>query len=300
MKPLVIAIFGNTYQEKKSVKILQIINCIRARNFRMIFEREYYEFLTNKLYIPLKEEDTFDGDCFRADFVLSIGGDGTFLKAASHVKEKNIPILGLNMGRLGFLADLDADNLDEMLERLVTGDYHVEERAVLELETEGTKLKLCPFALNEIAILKHDISSMISIRTCINGDYLVTYQSDGLIISTPTGSTAYSLSVGGPIMVPGSGILALSPVAPHSLNIRPIVMRDDVTITLDVASRSGDFLVAIDGQSESCGEKTRLTIRRAPYTIKIIQREDHNFFQTLHEKMMWGADPRVIFHNQTI
>lgn len=298
MKPLVIALFGNTYQEKKSVKILQIINCIRSRQFRMIIEREYYEFLTSKLYIPLKEEDTFEGDQFQADFVLSIGGDGTFLKAASHVKGKNIPILGLNMGRLGFLADLDADNLDETLEKIIEGDYHVEERAVLALETEGTNLKLCPFALNEIAILKHDISSMISIRTCINDDYLVTYQSDGLIISTPTGSTAYSLSVGGPIMVPGSGILALSPVAPHSLNIRPIVMRDDVTITLDIESRSRDFLVAIDGQSESCAEKTRLTIHRAPYTIKIIKRGNHNFFQTLHEKMMWGADPRVIFHDQ--
>lgn len=298
MKPLTIAIFGNTYQEKKSIKILQIINCIRARQFKMIIEREYYDFLTSKLYIPLKKEDTFSGDDFTADFVLSIGGDGTFLKAASHVKGKGIPILGLNMGRLGFLADLDADNLDDMLDKIGNGDYHVEERAVLALETEGTALSLCPFALNEIAVLKHDTSSMISIHTCINGDYLVTYQSDGLIISTPTGSTAYSLSVGGPIMVPGSGILALSPVAPHSLNIRPIVMRDDVTITLDVESRSRDFLVAIDGQSESCTEKTRLTIRRAPYSIKIIKRDDHNFFQTLHEKMMWGADPRVILHGQ--
>lgn len=298
MKPLVIALFGNTYQEKKSVKILQIINSIRARRFQMIIERDYYNFLTSKLYIPLKPEDTFDGDDFQADIVMSIGGDGTFLKAASHVKGKNIPILGLNMGRLGFLADLDIDHLDTMLDHLLEGDYHVEERAVLALETEGQKLELCPFALNEIAILKHDISSMISIRTCINGDYLVTYQSDGLIISTPTGSTAYSLSVGGPIMVPGSGIIALSPVAPHSLNIRPIVMKDDVTITLDVESRSRDFLVAIDGQSESCEEKTKLTIRRAPYTIKIIKRDDHNFFQTLHEKMMWGADPRVVFHEQ--
>lgn len=296
MKPLTIAIFGNTYQEKKSIKILQIINTIRARNLRMIIERDYYNFLTSKLFIPLKEEDTFDGDNFQADIVLSIGGDGTFLKAAGHVKDKNIPILGLNMGRLGFLADLDVEHLDMTLEKIRKGEFHVEERAVLALETEGKKLHLCPFALNEIAILKHDISSMISIRTCINGDYLVTYQSDGLIISTPTGSTAYSLSVGGPIMVPGSGILALSPVAPHSLNIRPIVMRDDVTITLDVESRSRDFLVAIDGQSESCGEKTKLTIRKAPYTIKIIKRDDHNFFQTLHEKMMWGADPRVIFH----
>lgn len=296
MRPLVIALFGNTYQEKKSVKILQIINCIRTKRFLMIIEREYYEFLTSKLYIPLKVENTFDGDNFQADVVLSIGGDGTFLKAASNVKDKNIPILGLNMGRLGFLADLDIEHLDETLDRILAGEYHVEERAVLALETEGKKLHLCPFALNEIAILKHDISSMISIRTCINDDYLVTYQSDGLIISTPTGSTAYSLSVGGPIMVPGSGILALSPVAPHSLNIRPIVMRDDVTITLDVESRSRDFLVAIDGQSESCEEKTRLTIHKAPYTIKIIKRDDHTFFQTLHEKMMWGADPRVVFH----
>jgi NAD+ kinase len=153
-------------------------------------------------------------------------------------------------------------------------------------------LKGYPFGLNEIAVLKRDSSSMITIHTSINGAYLTTYQADGLVIATPTGSTAYSLSIGGPVIVPHSNTIAITPVAPHSLNVRPIVINDDWEITLDVESRSHNFLVAIDGRSETCREGSRLTIRKADYNIKVVKRPNHIFFHTLRDKMMWGADGR--------
>ena len=224
--------------------------------------------------------------------VISMGGDGTFLKAASRVGRKNIPILGINTGRLGFLADISPEEMEETFNEIHENRYEVEERSVLQLKCDNEKLQRDPYALNEIAVLKRDSSSMISIHTAINGAPLTTYQADGLVIATPTGSTAYSLSVGGPIIVPHSKTIAITPVAPHSLNVRPIVIRDDWEITLHVESRNHNFLVAIDGRSEPCQENTELTICRADYTIKVVKRFNHIFFDTLRNKMMWGADVR--------
>ena len=163
----------------------------------------------------------------------------------------------------------------------------------IQIEADGEPIEGNPFALNDIAVLKRDNASMISIRTSIDGEYLVTYQADGLIVSTPTGSTAYSLSNGGPIMVPQSGILCLTPVAPHSLNIRPITIKDDSVITLEVGSRSHNFLVAIDGRSEKLQESTTITIRKAPFSIKVVTRLGQRYYSTLREKLMWGADQRA-------
>ena len=184
------------------------------------------------------------------------------------------------------------EEMEETFDEIQSGRYSVEERSVLQLICDDKHLQDAPYALNEIAVLKRDSSSMISIRTAINGAYLNTYQADGLVIATPTGSTAYSLSVGGPIMVPHSNTVVITPVAPHSLNVRPIVIRDDWEITLDVESRSHNFLVAIDGRSETCKETTQLTIRRADYSVKVVKRFNHIFFDTLRSKMMWGADGR--------
>jgi NAD+ kinase len=242
--------------------------------------------------LEIKDATLFDGDHFEADMVISIGGDGTFLKAAGRVGRKNIPILGINTGRLGFLADVSPEEMEETFNEIHKGQYNVEERSVLQLSSNKKKMEILPYALNDIAILKRDSSSMITIHTSINDAYLATYQADGLIIATPTGSTAYSLSVGGPIIVPHSNTIAITPVAPHSLNIRPIVIRDDWKITLDVESRSHNFLVSIDGSSESFTENDRITINRADYTIKVVKRLNHVFFDTLRSKMMWGIDSR--------
>ena len=287
------AIFGNTYQPKKSVSIQKILASLSEHEADVFMEREFYDFLQNGQQLRIEVTSVFDGNDFDADFVISMGGDGTFLRAASMVGSKETPILGINTGRLGFLADVNAHEIEHIINALYEDDFTLETRAVILVETDGQLLQGYPFALNDVAILKRDSASMISIRANINGQYLNTYQADGLVISTPTGSTAYSLSVGGPIIVPGTKVFSMTAVAPHSLNVRPIVLPDNSVIELGVESRSHNFLVAIDGRSEKCNEGTKITLRRAPYDIKVVKRSDHRYFNTLREKMMWGADQRA-------
>ena len=205
---------------------------------------------------------------------------------------KLTPIIGINMGRLGFLADVLPAEAVDALQAIYADKYSIEDHTTIMVETDGEPFLGNPHALNDIAVLKRDNASMISIRTSVNGEFLVTYQADGLIVATPTGSTAYSLSNGGPIIVPQTGSICLTPVAPHSLNIRPIVLNDDSVVTLNVESRSHNFLIAVDGRSQKLTESTTLTIRNAPFAIRIVKRNDRRYFASLREKMMWGADVR--------
>ncbi|MDR0894821.1 MAG: NAD kinase [Prevotellaceae bacterium] len=286
------AIFGNAYQVQKAAYAERLFCLLAQRHAQVCVSSEYYQFLTTRLKFDMPHVELFDGDDFTADMVISIGGDGTFLKSAARVGRKGIPILGINIGRLGFLADISPEEMEETVNEIYRQHYKVEERSVLQLQCDDVHLMQAPYALNEIAVLKRDSSSMITIHTAINGAHLTTYQADGLIVATPTGSTAYSLSVGGPIIVPHSKTISITPVAPHSLNVRPIVICDDWEITLDVESRSHNFLVAIDGGSSTCRETTRLSISRADYSIKVVKRFDHTFFDVLRNKLMWGADVR--------
>lgn len=290
LRTLKVALFGNIYQTKKSVSIQRILTYLHQKGAEVYIESEFYHFLEDNQLLKPEGARLFSGNDFDSDFVISLGGDGTFLKAASRVGEKNIPIIGVNMGRLGFLADVSGHEVELSLDALYRGDYSVEDRAVIQVD--GANFGGYPCALNDVAILKRDNASMISIRATINGQYLTTYQADGLVISTPTGSTAYSLSNGGPIIVPGTRVFSLTAVAPHSLSMRPIVIPDDSEVKLMVESRSHNFLVALDGRSEKCKEDTCLTLRKAPYHIKVVKRAGQTYFQTLREKMMWGADTR--------
>ena len=292
MRPMKFAIFGNTYQAKKSTHVERLLSILDRHRAEVYICREFYQFLTDDLKLQIRQAGVFEGNDFEADMVLSIGGDGTFLKAASRVGSRNIPILGINTGRLGFLADVSPEEMEDTFNDIYSNNYRIEDRSVLQVSCKEQELKGYPFGLNEIAVLKRDSSSMISIHTAINGAYLTTYQADGLVIATPTGSTAYSLSIGGPVIVPHSNTIAITPVAPHSLNVRPIVINDDWEITLDVESRSHNFLIAIDGRSETCREGSKLTIRKADYKIKVVKRQNHIFFNILRNKMMWGADGR--------
>ena len=269
---LVFAIYGNAYKRQAILPFIE-----RA-----------VAYLESHHATPLVEPENIEG----VDYVISMGGDGTFLEAANKVGDREIPILGVNMGRLGFLADVLPSEIETTLDHVLRGDHIIEDHTVIKLETNGETVECNPFALNDIAVLKRDSASMISIRANVNGYFLLNYQADGLIIATPTGSTAYSLSNGGPIIVPQSGSLCITPVAPHSLNIRPIVINDTSVIELEVCSRSHNFLVAVDGRSMKMAEETRLTIRKAPYTIKLIKLKSQRYFSTLHEKLMWGADTR--------
>lgn len=291
-QPMRFALFGNTFQSEKSYHVSHLLDILREKGATISICKDFYAFIQKETKTNLEGLQIFEGGNFTADMALSVGGDGTFLKVANRIGDKGIPILGINTGRLGFLADISPDQMRETFDEIYRGMYLAEPRRMLEVITEPHKLVERPFALNEVAILKRDMSSMISIRAYVNDELLNVYQADGLLVSTPTGSTGYALSVGGPIMVPQTGTICLTPVAPHSLNVRPIVIRDDWEITLDVKSRSHNFLVAIDGRNETCKEGTRITIRRASHHIRVVKRCHHSFFNTLKEKMMWGMDSR--------
>ena len=286
------ALFGNIYQARKSASIQKVLSTIANYGAELYVDMEYYYFLKDNQRLDVNATKVFTGNDFEADFAISMGGDGTFLKTAGRVGRKDIPILGVNMGRLGFLADISPDDIEQCLEALYFDDYALEPRALIQVEADGAPLGEFNCALNDVAVLKRDTASMISVKANINSQYLNTSQADGIIVSTPTGSTAYSLSNGGPIIVPGTKVLAMTAVAPHSLNVRPIVLPDSAVIELEVESRSHHFLVAIDGRSEKCKEGTKITLRRAPYEIKVVKRSGHRYFNSLREKMMWGADLR--------
>lgn len=287
------AIFGNVYQRKKSQAIFKLIAILQRNDAEIYVDRPFYEFITEGQHMDVKVDGIFDGDDFDVDYAISMGGDGTLLKTAARVHSKDTPIIGVNIGRLGFLADVAPSEIEMAISDIYAGNYRVDEHSVIKIETSGKeKLESSPFALNDIAILKRDNASMISIRASINGEYVTTYQADGLIVTTPTGSTAYNLSNGGPIIAPGTGTLCLTAVAPHSLNIRPIVVPDNSVISLKVESRSHSVLVAVDGKSTSLSDGTEVRISKAKHTVRIIRFSDRKYYSTLREKMMWGLDQR--------
>lgn len=292
MRKLNFALFGNVYQTKKSASVQRLISLLTKKKAGLYIDKEFYNYLINKLNLQIIPDGLIGENNFEADLAISMGGDGTFLETARRVGHKKIPILGINTGRLGFLADISPNEIEQTIEDIYNGAYDIENRSVIEVSSNSTTLQGYPFALNDVAVLKRDNSSMITIRVDIDGEYLTTYQADGLIINTPTGSTGYALSVGGPVMVPQSETFGITPVAPHSLNMRPITICDHSEITISVGSRSHNFLVAIDGRSESCKEDVKLTFKKAPYQIRIFKREKNSFFKTLRHKLMWGADLR--------
>lgn len=225
------------------------------------------------------------------DMVISLGGDGTFLRSAEKVGSTGIPIVGINTGHLGFLADVSPDEVDAFLKCIHEGQYEVRSRSVLQAEVVSPNVPSHPrelYALNEVAVTKHDSASMISIQVSVNDEKLTTYHSDGLLVCTPTGSTAYSLSAGGPIIHPQSDVMLLTAVAPHSLNMRPIIISDNKVIELVVDSRSGHFLVAADGQSANFDTGTRIVLRKAPYRVNVVKKTGSTWFSTLRQKMNWG------------
>lgn len=286
------AIFGNKFQAEKSAYIREVLHSIAATGSSIVIEQDFADFLRRHVDISAISFTLAHHDDISADFAVSIGGDGTFLNTARLVGDRDMPIIGINTGHLGFISDILPQDANSFFRELANGNYRVEERSLLTVEADGDNIASSPFALNEIAILKHDNSSMISINTSVDGSYLATYLADGLVISTPTGSTGYSLSVGGPIISPDSKTIVLSPIAAHSLAVRPIILNDNVKIELHVQSRSHNFMLAIDGRSESLYEGTALTIQAAPYKLKIVRRADHSFFDTLRSKLLWGADKR--------
>lgn len=284
-----VAIFGS--RNSKIDKIGRMFDIFHKNEIKIAIQNNFYKYITS-VGIDCKIDEIITNDNFDADIAISVGGDGTFLRTALKIGKKDIPIFGINAGRLGFLADVGTNELEVALQDIIHERYRVEHRSLLHLSTQNKCFYGFNYALNEIAILKQDTASMITIHAIVNGDYLNSYEADGLIIATPTGSTAYSMSVGGPILTPTSSNFVIAPIAPHSLTTRPLVVDDDCEITLDVESRSGSFLISLDGRSEICQVGTRLTISKASHTLNVVKRLNQTFFNTLREKLMWGADSR--------
>ena len=291
-----IALFGQYYQNSTAEIVQKVVTFLESNAITIAFEASFLASLKEKNII-LKEYETYSNyNNLDADFkaLISIGGDGTILKAATFVRDKNIPIIGINAGRLGFLATIQFENIETLLQKLLNNDYAISKRTLLSIETtpEYDNFSELDFALNEVTVARKDTTSMITIVTYLNGEYLTSYWADGLIVSTPTGSTGYSLSCGGPILTPEVKGLVITPIAPHNLTARPLVIPDDTVIKLKVSGREEQYLVSLDSRMVSVNNNAELTISKTPFTIKMVEIAEETFFKTLRNKLLWGEDKR--------
>lgn len=293
IKPKRVALFGKSMQESKVPYVEQVITTLLSLGIEVAVELQYAKLLKEYSLASLVQSlPLFDPAWDFIDLAISIGGDGTFLSTAERLGRRQVPILGINTGRLGFLSDVTPELITAALRQVANGQYTLSIRSVINVEVEDESFDVYPFALNEIAVLKHDNSSLIEVETHVDGQLLTNYLADGLIISTPTGSTGYALSVGGPVLAPESPTFCVAPVAPHSLTMRPVILSDEGVLTLKVKSRTGRFLIALDGRSRSLAAGTTIRVRKANYNVAVVRTGGNDFFHTLRDKMMWGLDQR--------
>ncbi len=291
-----IAIFGQYYQNDTRPIIRDIFVFFNANNVELVVEKSFLATLI-KEEILKKDYQTFtsykDLDA-SFDILVSIGGDGTILRAATFVRDSGIPIIGINAGRLGFLATVQKDNIEVFLKLVIEKKYTISERTLLSIEStpQNEQIAELNFAMNEVTVSRKDTTSMITIETYLNDEYLNSYWADGLIISTPTGSTGYSLSCGGPVLTPDVKCFVITPIAPHNLNARPLVITDNTTIKLKVSGREENFLVSLDSRIASINASTVLTIQKTSFQIKMVEIPDETFLKTLRKKLLWGEDKR--------
>jgi len=291
---MTIAIFGSPYPEHFSKYIQHLIKKLETEHINLIIEEEFSVFLENNIRFnkSISTFNSYETLKNKADFLLSIGGDGTLLKAVTYVRESEIPIMGINTGRLGFISSISADQIDDAITDILKGNYKINERTLLELSSDKKLFKDKNFALNEVAVSKKDTSSMIRIDAYVDDEFLNTYWADGLVVSTPTGSTGYSLSCGGPIIMPGTNNIIITPNAPHNLNVRPIVIDDNSVVKLKVEDRDQLALVSLDSRSRAFDSETELIIKKASFKIKLVQPQNNSFTKTIRHKLMWGLDKR--------
>lgn len=283
---MTIAIFANSFRSETVREVKHVIEYLRANDIPIVLSHELHQEPFGRDFTSMDEFSVENSD--QIDFALSVGGDGTFLTTASLVGHLDIPILGINCGHLGFLSEVQTDNVEEILGQLINQQYTLEKRTMLEVTCAANDKILSPYALNEVAVLKQGLSSMISVETYLNGELLHTYKADGLLLATPTGSTAYNLSVGGPMLEPHVRAIVLSPVATHSLSVRPLVVPDDSKIDLKISSRNGNYMISIDGRSQMFDDTVSLHIERSTRTIKLVQVKGHSFVRSLKDKLYWG------------
>ena len=280
-----VAIFANAFRSDTMRGVKQVADSLLQRGVEVVLSHELRQepFGRDFPSVTSVEQQGETVDC-----ALSLGGDGTLLTTASLIGHLDIPILGINYGHLGFLAEMQTDEVEYVLDQLVAGNYTVEPRSMLEISCSSNGKIASPYALNEVAILKQGLSSMITIDSYLDGEVFHQYKADGLLIATPTGSTAYNLSVGGPLLSPQVKAMVLSPVAPHSLSVRPLVIPDDSKIDLKVTSRNGSYMISVDGRSQIISDEITLHIEKSQRVIKVMQMEGHNFIYALKDKLRWG------------
>ena len=289
-----IAIYGNPFNPVKAKYVQHLIHKLEENNVPIIIEHQFHDFLIDHVQFK-KDIDIFDTPKElqeNANILLSIGGDGTLLNTITLIRDSGIPVLGINTGRLGFISSVSTDQIDNAINQLLKKEYTLEERTLLQLDTDNQLFGETNFALNEVTVLKKDTSSMIRIHAFLDDEFLNSYWADGLIVATPTGSTGYSLSCGGPIVVPGTENFIISPIAPHNLNVRPVIVSEDRVLKLKVEDRDELALVAIDSRSRAIDPTLELTIRKADFKVNLIKLHSQSFIATIREKLMWGKDKR--------
>lgn len=290
-----VGIFGQSNNENTIKYVKELVGLCKQYNVSIVFEenfsKSFYPEAKDKNVETFSEYKDLNKDL---DFFFSVGGDGTFLRSITFIRDLEIPVIGINTGRLGFLANIQKESIRTAFEQIVQGQFIVQKRSLLQVSTEGgiTDFGNLNFALNEITITRKNTASMIKVDTILDKEFLTSYWSDGLIISTPTGSTGYSLSCGGPIISPTSKNIVLTPIAPHSLAVRPLVIPDQTEIDLEIDSRADEVLLTLDSRMYTLNNKSKVFIKKCNFYIKTLQLDDQTFIKTLREKLLWGEDKR--------
>lgn len=289
-----IAIYGRPVNLNQLPLAEMVLHLLKQKDCSILVHSPYLNFLNNNLKkaIDAPTFDTYEDLNSGTDFLISIGGDGTLLDTVLLVKDSNIPVVGINAGRLGFLSGISRENLEEAISSLSLGHYSIDARSLLRLESNFPIFEGENIALNEFTLHKKETSSMITIHTYLNGEYLNSYWADGIMISTPTGSTGYSLSCGGPIIIPQTETFVITPIAPHNLNVRPIVVSDKNVISLEVEGRSQYFMATLDSRSVTINSGFQLAVKKENYSINLVRLANENFLNTLRKKLNWGLDTR--------
>ncbi len=290
-----IAVYGREFHPSVIPHVQYLFEWLTSRDATLWIYEDFNQFLEQQVSCP-REFNTYTSyQQLPADisFMLSLGGDGTMLAAVSIVGDSGIPVAGINFGRLGFLASINKDEIDASMDAILNGDYNIQQRTLLSVRSDQAPLFGDKhFALNDITLFKYDSSAMITVNAYLNGELLNAYWADGIIVATPTGSTAYSLSCGGPIIMPGSGNFVITPVSSHNLNVRPVVISDDMELDLEIESRSGKFLLSCDSMTEAVSTDIKLKISKAHFQANLIRLKNFSYFSNLRNKLLWGLDAR--------
>lgn len=290
-----IAIYGRDFNDSVLPFVQQVFNALALYKIEVLVFSKFNNFIKNKITLPANSAVFANHDellTHHADVLLSLGGDGTLLDTLSLVRNSNIPVIGINFGRLGFLASINKNEIDTAISALVNGDYTLDKRVILNLESKNNLFVDENFALNDITIHRRDNSAMMIIHAYMNNEFVNSYWADGLIIATPTGSTAYSLSCGGPIILPNSQNFVITPIAPHNLNVRPIIVPDNVELTFEIEARSTKFLLSCDSRTETVDRSVKITINKAKFNVNLVRLNNESYLTTLRNKLLWGIDTR--------